>query len=216
MSNEEVSLLEEINEELQHDRQMMFFKKHKEPILYGIAVIAVGILTYSSWYIRKQRHLEDMTNALMSIGVGTNNSLMLEKLADDAPMELKPILMIMKSGGEMMASNFSSENLAPLLELANRSGVDIIWQDLALLVYASYPVKAPDELIRLLSPLTGDDRPFRFTAMELIGVIKEQNGEHDAALEIFSKIIERKDVPETLKRRISMMSSYIKNSREKH
>jgi hypothetical protein len=215
VSNEERSILEEIDEELQYDKQMQFLKKHKKPILYTVVIIAVGILAYSSWYIRKQKHLEDITNALISVGISTKNGLLLKELAEEAPVELKPLLMIMKSGGQMMDGEFAEENLAPLLELSSRSGVDVIWRDLALLVYASYPVKTSIELIRLLEPLTNDDRPFRFMAMELIGAIQEYEGNHAAAIEIFDKILSYKDVPESVKRRIIMLSNYIKNRGEK-
>jgi hypothetical protein len=215
VSSEEHSILEEIDEELQHDKQMQLLKRHKKPILYTVVVIAVSILAYSSWYIRKQKHLEDITNALMSIGISTKNNLLLKELAEEAPVELKPLLMIMRSGGQMMAGEFAEENLVPLLELSSRPGVDIIWRDLALLIYATYPVKTSIELVRLLEPLTGDDRPFRFMAMELIGTIQEYEGNHTAALEIFDNILSHKNVPESIKCRITMLSSYIRNKEEK-
>ncbi|MDR3151394.1 MAG: hypothetical protein LBT67_00900 [Holosporaceae bacterium] len=215
VSNEERSILDEIDEELQHDKQMLFLKKHKKPIIYTVVVIAVGILAYSSWHTRKQKHLEDITNALMGAGVSTKNNLLLKELSEEAPVELKPFLMILKSGSQMMAGEFAEENLSPLLELSTRPGVDVIWRDLALLIYASYPVKTSIELVRLLEPLTSDDRPFRFMAMELIGAIQEYDGNHAAALEIFDKIVSCKDVPESIKRRIIMISSYIKNGEEK-
>ncbi|MDR2681714.1 MAG: hypothetical protein LBB29_01545 [Holosporaceae bacterium] len=217
MSDEITSILQEINEELKHDQQLAFFKKRMKKILWGIGLIVAFILAYSSWYTRRQRHMEDITNALISLSQapGTKNDLLLQELLDNAPAELKPILLIIKSGKQMMRGEFSEENLTPLLELSRKSGVDIIWKDLAILIYASYPVGDPEELIKLLDPLTQENRPFHFMALELIGMIKENNGKHDEALEIFNKIINHKNAPDTLKNRISIISNYIRNTRGK-
>ncbi|GHU16217.1 hypothetical protein FACS189472_00760 [Alphaproteobacteria bacterium] len=214
MSNEITSILEEINEELKHDQQMAFFKKHSTPILVGIIAIVVFILAYSTWHTRRQKHMEDITTALISINQspGVKSDLLLQELIDRAPGELKPILMVIKSGKQLSLGEFSLDIVSPLLELQTRSGVDIIWKDLALLVYASYPLKSSDELIKMLEPLTAEDRPFRFTALELIGMINENDGKHTEALEVFDKIVNDKSVPRTQKNRISIVSNYIRNS----
>ncbi|MDR2794734.1 MAG: hypothetical protein LBB12_03085 [Holosporaceae bacterium] len=56
--------------------------------------------------------------------------------------------------------------------------------------------------MKLLEPLTGDDRPFRFTAMEFIGMLYENEGNHDKALKYLDMII-NKEVSKTLKRRVT-------------
>lgn len=213
MSNEIVSILDEINEELKHDQQMAFFKKHATPIISGIIAVVVFILAYSSWHARRHKHMEDITNALITINQspGVKSNLLLQELIDDAPAELKPILMIIKSGRQLAMGEFSEEVLNPLLELSAKSGVDIIWKDLALLIYASYPMKNSDDLLGMLEPLAAEGRPFRFMALELIGMIKENDGKHVEALEVFDKIVSNDDAPKTQKNRISIVSNYIRN-----
>ncbi|MDR3180143.1 MAG: hypothetical protein LBT70_04590 [Holosporaceae bacterium] len=214
MSDEVTTILQEINEELKHDRQLAFFKKHMNKILGGIGLVVAFILIYSSWYMRKQKHMEEITNALISLShsPAEKNYLLLQELLEEAPAELKPILLIIKSGKQMMMREFSVENLTPLLELSQKSGVDIVWRDLALLIYASYPVDDHENLIKLLEPLTQENRPFSFMALELIGMMKENSGKREEALEIFDKIINHKNAPKTLKNRISIVSNYIRNS----
>jgi hypothetical protein len=213
VSNEDVSIIEEINEELKNDQQMAFLKKHSNTILGAIAVIVVGIVIYSSLHERKKRDMEDITNALLSIvqNPESKSDVTISKLLDEAPAELRPILTIMKSGKKLITGEFTDENLRPLLDLSNRHGVDIVWKDLALLIYASYPTKSPSDLIKLLEPLTANDRPFRFTAIEFTGMLYESESKHDKALECFDKIIKDKEAPKTLKDRISVLANYIKN-----
>ncbi|MDR2794498.1 MAG: hypothetical protein LBB12_01835 [Holosporaceae bacterium] len=217
VSDEVTAILQEINEELKHDQQLAFFKRHMNKILGGIGVVVAFILIYSSWYARKQRHMEDITNTLINLSYSpaTKSDLLLQELIEEAPAELKPILLIIKSGKQMILGEFSVENLTPLLELSQKSGVDIVWKDLALLIYASYPVDDAESLIKLLEPLTQENRPFPFMAMELIGMMKEGSGKHEEALEIFDKIINHKNAPKTLKNRISIIANYIRNSGRK-
>lgn len=216
MSNEDLSILEEINEELKHDQQVAFLKKHKNVILGVISFIVVGILIHSSWYERKKRQKEDITNTILSIiqNPEIKSDLTMQKLLEEAPAELRPILTIMKSGKQLILGDFAEKTLNPLLELSKKHGVDLIWKDLALLIYASYPTKSSSELIKLLNPLTGTERPFRFTALELIGMIHENMGSHEQALRCFDKILADKEAPKTLKQRVSMLYSYIKNNAE--
>lgn len=213
-NNEDISILQEINEELKHDQQAAFMKKHKNIIFGVVSFVVAGILIHSSWYERKKRNMEDITNTVLSIiqSPGEKSDLKMKKLLEDAPAELRPILTIMKSGKQLILGDFAEKTLNPLLDLSKRHGVDLVWKDLALLIYASYPTKTPPELVKLLKPLTNADRPFRFTALELIGVIHENAGNREKALQCFDKIIADKEAPKTLKERVKMLSSYVQNN----
>jgi hypothetical protein len=216
VSNEDLSIIDEINEELKNDRQMEFLKKHKNTILSTVAVFVIGIVIYSSWHERKKTSMRDITNVLLGViqNSGTKNSAKLTKLLESAPAELRPILLIMRSGERLAVGDFAEQNLKPLLELSQKHGVDLVWKDLALIIYASYPTQAPEELIRLLEPLTKDDRPFRFTALEITGMIYENENKHKEAIECFEKINNNDEAPQTLKKRISILINYIKNNQD--
>jgi hypothetical protein len=211
--DEELSIIQEINEELKDDRQMAFLKKHQNTILSVIAVAVVGIIIYSSMHERKKRNMEEITNALVEIikNPEAKGDLTISGLLEYAPAELVPILTIMKTGRRLMVGDFAEENLRQLRELSEKHGVDLIWKDLALIIYASYPTESPENLIKLLTPLTGKDRPFRFTAMEFIGMMHENEGRHQEAVECLEKILGDEKAAETLKNRVLMMANYIKN-----
>ena len=92
MADDINSIIREINEELKNDRLMEFFKKYKDAILVTVAVAVIGILAYSSWYNRRNQQKEEITNAILEdIQTPTkSSSLLIDALAENAPVELKP------------------------------------------------------------------------------------------------------------------------------
>ncbi|MDR0753592.1 MAG: hypothetical protein LBE95_02915 [Holosporaceae bacterium] len=217
MADELSSVIEEINEELKNDQLLTFCKKYKNAIFAAIAVVVSGILIYSSWYSRKIKQREEITNALLRElqSPSGRDSRLIDGLLENAPMELRPILSIIKSGKKLSDFEDMLESANALLVLTQKHGVDAEWKDLATIVYVSYQMKPANELIKMLEPLTGGGRPFRFTACELMAVIHENNGNHEKALEYLNKIIESKEAPKALKKRMEMLRNHIKNNLEK-
>ncbi|MDR0555465.1 MAG: hypothetical protein LBG20_00415 [Holosporaceae bacterium] len=214
MAEEIDSIIKEINEEIKNDQLFAFLKKYKNEVGAAVVVIVVGILAYSSWYSRKNKQMEEVANVLLEelqTSISTN-PMIIEELLRDAPSELRPILMIIKSGKNLQNSREMGASAAALLDLTLKHGVDIVWKDLALLIFVSYRLKPPRELISLLEPLTENDRPFRFTALEFIAMFYESIKEHEKARENLQKIIDSKGAPKTQKKRITMLQNFLKNS----
>lgn len=212
VSNSDVSFFQEIEEEVRNDKQMKFLKDNKNTIISVLAVIVVCIIAYSSWHERKIKNMEDITNSLLEIiqTPSDKNGAVLAKLIEDAPAELKPILTILKSGRELAVGEFADKNLQPLLDLSQRSGVDIVWKDLALMIYTSYPTKPYDELIELLKPLTANNRPFRLSALESMAMIYANESKYEDSVKCLDKILNDRLAPSTMKKRIKMLIEYIK------
>ncbi len=216
MSTED-SIFEEINEELKNEQLFKFFKKYQNTILTLVAIAVIGIIAHSSWYARKNKQMEEISVALLQVLQAPNekDDVMISGLLENAPSELKPILTIMKHGKKMLKNEELEKNAQALLTLSEKHGIDIIWKDLAVLIYVSYGLKAPSELIKMLQPLTADDRPFRFSALEFIGVLNENMGNHEEALKNFKLITDHREAPNTLKQRIGVLVGHIQNSMEK-
>ncbi len=213
-NNENFAMFEEINEELKQDQMVAFIRNNYKTIVAVLVTVVLGIIIYSTWHERQKRKMEDVTNALLTVvqNPSEKDDLMLGKLLETAPAELRPILMIMKSGKRLMIGEGSSdEALQPLLNLSNRSGVDIVWKDLALLIYASYSTKSADELVKILEPLTQAKRPFRFSAMELVAMIYANDGKNKESLEYLEKITSSNEAPKSMKDRIGILVQYMKN-----
>lgn len=218
-NNENFAMFEEINEELKQDQMAAFIRRNYRAIVGVLITVVLGIIIYSTWHERQKRKMEDVTNALLTVvqNPSEKDDLMLGKLLEAAPAELRPILMIMKSGKKLMIGEGNSDEvLQPLLNLANRSGVDIVWKDLASLIYASYSTKPSDELLKILEPLTQAKRPFRFSAIELVAMIHANEGRTKEALEYLEKITNSTEAPKSMKDRIGILVQYMKNENANH
>ena len=213
-NSEIAAIIEEINEEVKHDEVMKFLKNHQNIVLGIIIAIVIGIFAHSSWHSRRQKQLEQVTSALVNVVQSPHgqNDLMLSKLIDDAPTELKPLLSIIKYGQRLQTQSEIEKNAEELLALCNKNGIDPIWKDLATIIYVSYRVKGTAELIKMLEPLTADDRPFRFSALEMLGMLYMDENNYEKSVECFKKILDHAEAPKTLKSRITIMSDYVKNN----
>ena len=214
MREEDNSIFDEIEEELKHDQVLAFFKKNQNVIFWIVGIICVGIVLYSFWYSQKKQRLEITTANLFQelYASGKKSDAAIDNLRKNAPSELVPLLSIIKSGRQMFAAEDMKKNAEELLDLSKKRGLDVIWQDLAIITYVSYKMEPTESLIKRLEPLTAEDRPFRFTAFEQIGMMYEAMKNHEKALEFFSKIVDAKEAPNSMKKRISKVMNYIKNN----
>jgi hypothetical protein len=217
VSEEINSIIDEINEELKNDQLLAFLKKHKDLIIATVVIIVIGILAYSSWYSRRKQQMAEITNTLVEVlqSPTAERHIIMDKMIEDAPSELIPILTILKLGRNLSRLKDVVENSGALLELSKKRGIDIVWKDLATIIYVSYGLKTAGELIELLHPLTNDGRPFRFIALEFTAMNYEKLGNHEKAKEILKQIIASSEAPKTLKKRVSILLSHIKNNLEK-
>lgn len=210
-------MFEEINEELKHDQMVAFVRQNLKMIVSILVTVILGIIIYSTWQDRQKRKMEDITNALLTVvqNPSSKDERMLGKLLESAPAELRPVLMLMKSGKQLMMGESAEKTLQPILDLSNRRGVDIIWRDLAVLIYASYSTKSSQELVKMLEPLTEEKRPFRFSAMEFIAMAYINDGKGETAVEYLEKILNNNEAPKSMRERITILSQYVKSELKK-
>ncbi len=211
------AMFEEINEELKHDQMVAFVRQNLKMIVSILVTVILGIIIYSTWQDRQKRKMEDITNALLTVvqNPSSKDERMLGKLLESAPAELRPVLMLMKSGKQLMMGESAEKTLQPILDLSNRRGVDLIWRDLAVLIYASYSTKSSQELIKMLEPLTEEKRPFRFSAMEFIAMAYINDGKGETAVEYLEKILNNNEAPKSMRERITILSQYVKSELKK-
>jgi hypothetical protein len=215
--NDNFAMFEEINEELKHDQMVAFVRQNLKMIASILVTVILGIIIYSTWQDRQKRKMEDITNALLTVvqNPSSKDEHMLGKLLESAPAELRPVLMLMKSGKQLMMGESAEKTLQPILDLSNRRGVDIIWRDLAVLIYASYSTKSSQELVKMLEPLTEEKRPFRFSAMEFIAMAYINDGKGETAVEYLEKILNNNEAPKSMRERITILSQYVKSELKK-
>ncbi len=227
MGAEENSIFDEINEELKHDEVLKFFRDHRTVVLWIVILAVFGIVIYSMWYSDRRKRLEITTiglyneiysSALKKEAMASESGekkvkATLENLIQNAPSELVPLISLIKSGREIVTSEETTEAAKQLLELSGKKGVDIIWRDLAMLIYVSYKLESAEKLLERLDKLTGKDHPFRFTALEKTAMIYAEKNDYDKALEILAKIADADEAPKTMRERIAKTINYLKNNK---
>ncbi|MBQ3565359.1 MAG: hypothetical protein IJA14_04370 [Alphaproteobacteria bacterium] len=212
---EDNAIFEEIEEELKHDQVLAFFRNHKKSCVWTVAIIVAGIVIHSSWYTQKKHRMEITTTNLFHelYASGKKSDAAIENLKKNAPAELVPLLSLIHSGRKISSADEVKKYSDELLELSKRNGIDPIWRDLAILIYASHSAEASDQLIKRLEPLCGEDRPFKYSAMERIAMIHDKDGNFDKALEMLDKITSASDAPASMKNRIAKLANYIRNNK---
>lgn len=216
-NNEDQAILDEITEELKRDQFVKFVKRYQTPISALILMSIAGIVMYTSWKNRTLRELEDTTYSLVdALAVNSNKTdIVLASMSENAPAKIRPIIEIIKSG--MALRNEKDEGkkkavLQSLLDLANQNGVDIAWKDLAILVYAS---NAPvvhlslSDICNKLAPLADEGRPFRLSALELLGVLYMNAGDGIKAKSYFEKLLAEKNISEAMRTRATLYKNRI-------
>lgn len=219
MASEDSSIFDEISEEVRYDKFFQFVKEHRSSILAIIAVICVGIVAGSAWHTKRKQHLElTTTNLFQELYLtGKKSDAAIANLLENAPAEIKPLIALIKSG-RILANNLDNPSVterdtafADLLALSQKNDVDIIWKDLAILIYASYKPEPLGKILERLEPLMAENRPFRYSAIEQAAVIHMSAGEFDKAIELLTKITDSTEAPKTMKTRILRLINYIKN-----
>lgn len=216
-NNEDQAILDEITEELKRDQFVKFVKRYQTPISALILMSIAGIVMYTSWKNRTLRELEDTTYSLVdALAVNSNKTdIVLASMSENAPAKIRPIIEIIKSG--MALRNEKDEGkkkavLQSLLDLANQNGVDIAWKDLAILVYAS---NAPvvhlslSDICNKLAPLADEGRPFRLSALELLGVLYMNAGDGIKAKSYFEKLLAEKNISDAMRTRATLYKNRI-------
>lgn len=207
------SIIDEINEEVKHDRMMQKIKQHKQLVLPFFATLIIGIVWYSSWNENRKKQMSLVSSELINIMQRSDwhkDTAIIAEMAKDAPSELKPILQIIASGRDMMSGSPSKEQMESLIELTTKIGVNVVWKDLASLIYASYGALSKKELLERLEPLTANDRPFRFSALEVMGMFYLSSKDEKKAAEYFQKIMSAEDAPVSMKTRLKRVLNRIK------
>lgn len=215
MNNEDQAILDEITEELKHDQFVKFVKRNQNTITAIILGSIAGIVMYTSWQNRVKKELEDTTFNLMEIMNSNNNKadIILGSMEENSPASVKPIISIIKAGMSVRLEqdiNKRKEALTGLLSILDKNGVDIIWKDLASLVYVTNAKMMQfdsKELIKRIEPLTEIGRPLRLSALECLGALYLESGERLKAKSCFNEIQNDKHATENMKKRVRLYIS---------
>ncbi len=95
--------------------------------------------------------------------------------------------------------------------LAGDSSAGETYRDLAVLLSVQHQLDSgdPDGLMARLAPLTAEDNPWRYSALELTALLANRAGDRARAREIFTRLGDDAGAPQGLRARAREMLIYL-------
>ena len=213
-------VFQEVNEDLRRDQYIRLWKAYGK---YAIAVIAAIVLGTASGvgyrgYTSSRTHAasdryEDAV-ALLKAGNEQEALMGFSQLAADTD-GIYGVLALARQAAALGSSGDREAAVALYDRIASGdvSAPEII-RDLAALRAAMLLIDttSSEEVIARLNPLADDDRPLKYSARELLGVLALRDGDTEAAEDIFTKITEDGGAPAGLRARAAALGFSVRGA----
>ncbi len=213
-----VDILDEIKEDLRNEKAQKFWNKYGRMIMVALALFVGGTALVSGYkQYAEYRATKDASEFSTAIDLidGQSRDEALKKLSQmgsEASAGYKTLALFSKANvlykaGDKVAAAAAYD------DLSKTSGVDALYRELATVYSVSIQMDLdkPDytAMDKRLEPLTQTGHPWRFSALELQGLIAMQQGDSKKAKEIFNRIVADLNAPSTIKMRAQRVSSVL-------
>ncbi len=208
-------IFREVDDDLKREKLEEFWKEYGNTIIacVVILILGTGVNSFISHYKHSQYVAQtDQLIAYMEEAGTMTATERLEKLnaiATEAKGGAGDLLRL-----QLAAEQYQTGDLdAALVTYAEveENAVHEIYEELAELQMIRIRMEKGEEpaaLIDEVEDLAEEDAPFRFSARELLGLLKKQAGDIDAANRIFQNLSMNGLAPESLRRRAAAYISY--------
>ena len=201
----------EVDEELQNERLVKFWKKYSWLVYGGIVAILLATVG-AEWYrnYRTQTRLKEsdqFENATLLAIDGKNAEAIsaFEELAKSGKTGYK-VLALMNLANLQMIQNKKDESLATLKKVLEVTPKDDPIHLTASLTYAGYQMEDgnPDELLKVLEPAL-DNESFQGLATELAVQLLDKKGDKTKAQELIQKAFQNSALSVASKARLNTL-----------
>ncbi len=200
----------EVDEELKRERYAVLWKKYGSYVI-GAAVAVVAATAGWQGYTKYQRGQREAEGERFALALALDN----DSKAGAAESAFAA-LAAEAGGGYRILARFQQAALqakrgdirgtaAAYEAIAADTGVSAMYRDLAVLFYALYSVDQGDPAVieRRLRPLTAEDNPWRYSALELTALLAERTGDRERARTILTRLGDDATAPPGLRARAS-------------
>lgn len=193
-------IFQEVEEDLRRDKALVFWKKYQNHILGAVILVIAVTAGISGWRAYRQHQIETSGTAYLQA---------METLERD-PKAAGPQLDALAKGGTGFAvlARFQQASLALkngdkakaaqlFQDIAGDASVDNAMRDMAAILggLALLDLGKNDDASKLVAPLTGDNQPYRFSALEIQGQAAFAAGDKTKAKEIFTQLKQLGQLP---------------------
>jgi hypothetical protein len=211
--------LEEVESDIRQEKLEKLWHRYGKLIIG----LVVGCLALSGGYMLWQNHQHKQNQLLSEKFVGAQNLITQGKISE----ALGVIKDLSNSSHKSYAtlSKFyeahlmSQKDYKAALELyqniINSSSVEKELRDLAQVFAITLEIdhlgeenqaEAIDPILKKLEPLAGPDQPWRYLALELIGILAYKKNDFSKATDIFLQLAQDPQVPEGMHSRVQLMT----------
>jgi hypothetical protein len=207
-------VFDEISDDLRREKLNQFWKENGAWIIGGAigAVLLTGALT--AWREYEYQRDTAATTQLTRL-VDAADGSKLESFAATGDKNHAMMARFMAADA-YLARHENDKALALYTEIANTSGLDATWRDLARIHSLSLRLDKdpPDALAKELAALSGDKDVWRYTAREMQALLAARQGQMQKAADILAAITADPQAPEDARQRaFSLRELYIADAK---
>jgi hypothetical protein len=216
MVNDKDALLREVDEELRREQLAKLWDRYGMAVLTGAALIIIGVGAYQWLEARRIAFAQaagaryETVTALAQQGKAEEAQRAFASIAKEGPHGYATLARLQIAAGALKAGK-TPEAVAAYEALIDDSAVDPLLRDFARLQVAALKLGTADwtEMQNRLTPLTGADSPWRYSARELLGLAAFRAGQHEEARKVLVELVADPKVPPSIGERARILMGLI-------
>lgn len=202
-------IFREVDEEIRKEQAEKLWQKYGKYVIALCVVLVLGTAGRVAWReydLERRMELSDRFSAaaqLSANGELESAIVSFSSLAEDAGGGYGLIARLREAAAR--AANGDPQGAVRVYDaIAADSGVDDLFRELADLQAAlvSLDTADPGALTARLSPLAQDGKPWRYSARELLALVKYRSGDVDGARAGLQSLLDDQDAPGNMKVRV--------------
>ncbi len=209
-------LLKEVSDELKKERYAQLWKAYGNYVIGAAVALVLGMSGYQGWtiYQQGQREAEGekfaQAETLAEADRPAEAAAAFTALAEDSGAGYATLSRLRAAALQAKAGDTGGA-VAIYDSLAGDSSAGETYRDLAVLLSVLHQLDSgdPDALMARLAPLTAEDIPWHYSALELTALLADRAGDRARAREIFTRLGDDAGAPPGLRARAREMLIYL-------
>jgi hypothetical protein len=200
-------IFSEVDEDLRKDKFLDLWKRHGNYVIaLGVAIIVgtVGYVVYQRYTeSHRLQRAQEFVTAAEQIGQGDNSAAVGAFATVAQSDDGYGILAKFRMANLKNRAGDDPGAVAIYDSIAANSGIPTTFRDLATILAAMHSLDKADPaaLTQRLQPLTADGSPWRYSALELTGLLAHRANDDARAKEIFAKLADDREAPQAIRAR---------------
>ena len=200
-------IFSEVDEELRKDNFLALWKRYGKYVTAFAVALVVGTGAYVAYQRYTESHrlqrAQEFMAAAEQIGQGDNSAAIGAFATVAQSTDGYGILARFRMANLKNRAGDDAGAVAIYDAIAGDSGIPATFRDLAVILAATHTLDKADPaaLTAKLQPLTADSSPWRFTALELTGLLAHRANDDAKAKTIFAKLADDREAPQAVRAR---------------